>query len=222
MRRTLTIAACALLLLAVDDGEDAGRRGNDLYEAGDYAAAAAAYRDGLAALSDTTGAVYAALQNNLGAALHQQEDYTAARRAFERARRAAPTDAERARALYNAGNAALGGGQLQTALSDYRRALRHDPDHADARFNYEYVAREMKKRQAQQRRASQQNVEPSPYAKRLKRRADALAAEQRYQDALDLMTEGLQADSTVAAFRGFMTRLRDVATIDQSSPPSQP
>jgi tetratricopeptide (TPR) repeat protein len=212
---------CALLTLALlpppDDGAEAGRRGNALYEQGAYAEAEAAYRSGLQSVPDTTTALYARLQNNLGAALYRQEKFGAARRAFRRSAEAASELSERVQALYNAGNAAAGGGQLTTALDRYRQVLRLDPTHEPARFNYEFLKREMARRQEKTRsQEPPDDVEPSPYAKRLKRRAEAMAAERRYDAAHRLLERGLARDSTVAAYQRFMARLEDVATIHRT------
>lgn len=212
------LARSALILLLFglfgDSSADHGRTGNALYEQGQYTEAEAAYRDGLAATDDTTGTVYATLQNNLGAALHRQKQYAAARAAFQRAVRAASTDEARVRAFFNAGTAAAGTGQLQSALEDYRQALLLDPTHQQARYNYEYIKRQMAQRQSGTQPPP--DVEPSPYARRLKKKAETLVAQERYADAADLMTEGLKEDSTVAAYRDFIGRLDDIAQIAQS------
>lgn len=199
-----------------DDGADQGRRGAALYESGQFAEAESAFREGLSAASDTTSAVYAALQHNLGAALYRQKKFGPARRAFTRAVRVAPSDAERVRALFNAGNAAAGAGDLDAALASYRRALRIDPTHDDARFNYEMVTRKMAERQPR-RNEPDPDVDPSPFAKRLKRQADVLAANHRYAAALRVMNDGMERDSTVAAYRGFISRLQDVNRIDRGA-----
>jgi tetratricopeptide (TPR) repeat protein len=207
--------ALVLLLFGLfgDTAADHGRTGNGLYQQDQYAAAERAYRDGLAAIDDTTGAVYAALQNNLGATLHRQKQFGEARTAFRRAVRAAPTLDERVRARFNAATAAAGMGNLTTALRDYREVLLIDPTHTPARYNYEFL-----KRQLARRRRSQPppDVAPSPYARRLKTKAEALVARKKYEAALDSMRQGLQRDSTVAAYRDFMGRLNDVAQIAQS------
>lgn len=212
------LARCALILLLFglfgDTAADHGRTGNALYKQGQYAEAEAAYRDGLAAIDDTTGTVYATLQNNLGAALHRQKQYAAARAAFQRAVRAASTDEVRVRAFFNAGTAAAGTGRLQSALEDYRQALLLDPTHEQARYNYEYIKRQMAERQGGTQPPP--DVEPSAYARRLKKRAETLVAQERYRKAADLMTEGLKEDSTVAAYRDFIGRLDDIAQIAQS------
>jgi tetratricopeptide (TPR) repeat protein len=196
-----------------EGGAEAGRRGNALFQQGQYAEAVAAYQRGLRATADTTGAVYAALQHNLGAALHRQEEYARARRSFRRAVRAAVDPEERERALYNAGNASAGMGELRAALGYYRQALRVAPSSERARYNYEYVKRKLARQQSGSSRR-RQDVEPSSYARQLKKKAEALVAERKYQAALDLMEKGQRRDSTVAAYRQFIGRIRDVARID--------
>jgi hypothetical protein len=58
-------------------------------------------------------------------------------------------------------------------------------------------------------------VEPSPYARRLKKKAEALVARENYGAAVDSMRRGLRRDSTVAAYQDFIGRLEDVAQIAQ-------
>lgn len=212
------IARAALILLLFglfgDTGPEKGREGNALFEQEKYAAAAAAYRAGLDALADTTGAVYAGLQNNLGLALYRQGRLDAARMAFSRARRAASTDAERARVLFNAANAAAEMGDREVALQNYKRVLLLNPTHEAARFNYEYL----KRRQASRPPGEPPNIEPSPFARRLKKKAEALVARTQYTTAAALMKDGLRKDSTVRAYRNFMRRIEEIARIARSDP----
>ena len=209
--RLLIVVLAALLGMA--DGADDGRRGNTLYEAGDYTAAAAAYRTGIDQHETADGPLYANLWNNLGAALHRDESYADAAEAFRTAADVATTPRQEARALYNAGNNAVAQDQLDAALDLYRRALLAAPDYDDARFNYEYLKREMTRRQ-EQRSESADQPEPSAFARTLKRRADSLITNRQYEDAYRLMQDGLQQDSTVAAFQSFITRLGEVTQID--------
>jgi tetratricopeptide (TPR) repeat protein len=200
-------------LLSGADGADEGRRGNQLYEAGNYTAAAEAYRAGIDQHETAEGTLYADLWNNLGAALHRAESYAEATQAFRTAADVAATPRQRARALYNAGNNAVAQDQLDAALDFYRRALLADAGYDDARFNYEYLKREMAQRQ-EQRQTPADRPDPSAFARRLKQRADSLVTNRRYEDAYRLMQNGLQQDSTVAAFQSFMTRLGEVTQID--------
>jgi tetratricopeptide (TPR) repeat protein len=212
----LARAALILFLFGLfgDTGPEKGREGNALFEQEKYAAAAAAYRAGLDALADTTGAVYAGLQNNLGLALHRQDRLDAARAAFRQARRAASTDAERVRVLFNAANVAAEMGDRAVALQNYKRVLLLNPEHEAARFNYEYL-----KRQRDDGSSSKSpNVEPSPFARRLKKKAETLVARTQYTTAAALMKDGMRKDSTVKAYRGFIKRIEEIVQIARSDP----
>lgn len=212
------IARVALILLLFgllgDTGAEKGRDGNALFEKEQYAAAADAYRDGLDALSDTTGAVYAALQNNLGLALHRQGRLDAARTAFGRASRAVSTKSGRARVLFNTANVAAEMGDREVALHNYKQVLLLDPEHEAARFNYEYL----KRRHAGRSAGEPPDVEPSPFARQLKEKAEALVARTEYRAAAALLRDGMRKDSTVRAYRDFTQRIEEIATIARSDP----
>ena len=212
------IARTALILLLFgllgDTGPERGREGNALFEKEQYAAAAAAYREGLNVLDDTTGAVYVGLQNNLGLALHRRGRHDAARTAFGRARRAATTEAERVRALFNNAAVAAEMGDREVALHNYRQVLLLDPGHELARFNYEYLKRQQRSRTG----GEPPSIEPSPFARRLKKRAETLVARTQYTTAAALMKDGLRKDSTVRAYRDFTRRVEEIATIARSTP----
>ena len=194
-----------------DTGAEKGRDGNALFEQGRYVAAAETYQAGLEALGDTTGAVYTGLQNNLGLALHRQGRLGAARTAFRKARRAATTEAERVRILFNAANLAAEMDDPD-ALDRYRRVLLLDPTHEAARFNYEYL----KRREGGRPGSDSPTIEPSPFAKQLKSEADALVARTQYTTAAAVLRDGLQRDSTVRAYRDYIGRIEEIAQIARS------
>ncbi len=212
------LARAALILLFFglfgDTGAEKGREGNALFEEEQYGTAADAYREGLDALSDTTGAVYAGLQNNLGLALYRQGRLDAARTAFGRARRAVSTEAGRARVLFNAANVAAEMGDREVALHNYRQALLLDPEHEAARFNYEYL----KRQQSGRSDTSPPSIEPSSFARQLKQKAETLVARAEYTTAAALLRNGMQKDSTVRAYRDFTQRIEEIATISRSAP----
>lgn len=191
-----------------------GREGNARFRRGEYAAADSLYREALRALDDSTGTVYSGLQNNLGLALQRRGTYAPAQQAYEEAIRSATSDAGRVRSLFNGANAAAALGEREQALNYYKRVLLLDPTHEAARFNYEYLKRNTGGRSG----GRSASVDPSAYAKKLKQKAESLVAEMRYTAAAALMRDGLQRDSTVAAFRDFITRIEEVAQIDRSEP----
>lgn len=138
------------------DGEKKGRQGNVFYAAGQYEQAAAAYREGLAGdAAALPQALRYGLQHNLGAALHRAGDFDAADKAFAAALAAAASDADVARAAYNAGNNAFNRQDLEGALARYRDALLADPSNVDAKFNYEFVKRQLQQQQQQQNKQGQ-------------------------------------------------------------------
>ncbi|MEM6647708.1 MAG: tetratricopeptide repeat protein [Bacteroidota bacterium] len=141
-----------LIVLALgwlaDDGAKQGREGNALYEKSDYAAAAAAYQAGLAALpADGDFAVRQSLYNNLGAALYRQGNYEEARDALDQAVGLAQSLPELARSAYNAGNTAFQQEDLEGALGYYEESMLADPANVDAKFNYEFVKRQLEEQQ---------------------------------------------------------------------------
>ncbi|AKH21462.1 vWA domain-containing protein [Sedimenticola thiotaurini] len=73
-------------------------------------------------------------------ALYQAGDYAAAARAFS---------GQDPDSLFNRGNALARAGQLPQALAAYDQALQQQPDHQDARFNRDLVAKLLEQRQAQ-------------------------------------------------------------------------
>ena len=195
-------------------GAPEGRRGNTLYERGAFRDAAAAYREGIAQTDPRDSTQQAALHHNWGAALYQQERYTQADSLFSVAQDYAHTKAGRARIHYNQATNAARAGNTQAALRHYRATLLADPSYDDARHNYEVL---MRQQPAPPARTDAPDVDPSNYAQRLKRRADALAAQRDYAGALTLMQDGLAEDSTVAAYQEFMGRLGTITVIDQDS-----
>jgi len=147
------VRATVLLLLltgGIDDGSKEGRRANALYEQAQYDEAIRLYREGLAEHDfNAPGITHSRLMNNLGAALHKTEDYENAKAAFDRAAAMAIEDADRARAHYNAGNNAFQTQELEAALEHYKNALLNDPSDLNAKFNYEFVKRQMEEQQNQ-------------------------------------------------------------------------
>ncbi len=213
---SLRFALLALFLFTVPAGAREGRRANALYGEGTFGEAAAVYREGLARSESDAGTVQSGLLNNLGCALYEQEQFAEAQTSFEAALAAALAAEDRARAAYNAGNAAAQQQNFEGALGFYRQALLVRPDYFEAKFNYEYI-----KRQLQQDRPSSpesENIRPSPFAEHLKARADSLVAAQRYREALETMQRGLLADSTVQAYNDFLGRLSAVVEIEAGAP----
>jgi len=205
-----------LIVLAASpivDGD--GRKGNELFRDGRYREAADAYLSTLEELGpDAPPEVQAALLNNLGSALYRLEDFETALQAFVRSLAVAESADDRSRAAYNAGNAAFRENKLKAALSFYKQALLENGRNDQARYNFEFVRRRLQDEDQQQQEGGGR-IEPSEYAKALKRQAEEMVADRQYRAAHNLMLDGLRVDETVRAFQDFIGRLGNIADIDQ-------
>lgn len=130
------------------DAKKNGRKGNAQYTQEQYSEAITSYQNGVRSVQEEgPGVVHSGLLNNLGAALFRSGDSEQAEIAFSSAARMANTPEDLVRASYNAGNAAFTAQELETALQNYRRALLNDPSNRDAKFNYEFVKRQLDQQQ---------------------------------------------------------------------------
>jgi tetratricopeptide (TPR) repeat protein len=205
----------ALFALTGCDGPHAeGRAGNAAYRADAFDQARQHYADALAQLDTTASRLRADLLFNTAQAHAADGSHQQAVALYDSSRSATPQQdaGRRVDAAYNGGLAAYDASDLPGSAARFRRALVIDPDDAQARHNWEYVARQME----QDRQQGGQNPppEPSDFARRLKEQADALVAQQKYAAAYALMQDGLARDETVAAFNTFIARTGAVAQID--------
>ncbi len=117
---------------------------------------------------------------------------------------------------FNQGGVLLGDKkEYEAALSKFKSALIKDPMNEVARHNYELLARWME-RDEERKNEDQDKPEPSEFAKRKKAEADRAVEQFRFKDALDIMTEALAQDETVAAYQDFMTSLQEITEINEN------
>lgn len=147
----LGISLAGMQLISGSGPKKDGRIGNDHLEKEQYEQAVTAYQQGLSSYEtpEEVDQTYHGLQHNLGLTLHRQQNFEQARDAFAAAMASALNDDAMTKAAYNAGNHAFSGQQLEQALEHYRTALLADPDNEDAKFNYEFVRRQLQDEQNQ-------------------------------------------------------------------------
>lgn len=113
------------------------RKGNRLYNKGEYEKSIERYQKALEAAPGSFEAGF-----NLSNALYKSERFD---RAAETMRQAAAdslrSDEERAEAFYNLGNAQFKQQQYKEALASYRQSLRLNPSDMEAKYNYAYTKR---------------------------------------------------------------------------------
>lgn len=201
----------AFLLLAAQGNEEA-RKGNEAYEKGEYVEAEALYRASLEADPENADVYF-----NLANVLAKQGKTEEAIQAFMEYRSMAETPEKKALAEYNIGSVLAEGEQWKPAAQHFRNSLKLNPQDIEAKHNFERALAESNKEEEQQQQQDQENQEqepPSEYAKAMKKRAEQLVSERKYQEAYNIMQEALKVDQTVQNFNDFIQRIGDVDEID--------
>jgi len=144
-------AVANLPCFAATDAKENVKEANRLYKQGKLDEALQKYNDASVALPDSD-----IVNFNMGTALYKKEDYEKAQDAFTKALTSEDKKLE-ADALYNLGNCKYKLGKLKEntdlsttvallreSLDYYKRAIDLDQKNTDARFNHEFVERELK------------------------------------------------------------------------------
>ena len=201
----------AFLLLAIPGNEEA-RKGNEAYEKGEYVEAEALYRASLEVDPENTDVYF-----NLANALAKQGKTEEAIQAFMEYRSMADTPEKKALAEYNIGSVLAEGEKWKPAAQHFKNSLKLNPNDTEAKHNFERALAESNKEEEQQQQQDQENQEqepPSEYAKAMKKRAEQLVSERKYQEAYNVMQEALKVDQTVQNFNDFIQRIGEVDEID--------
>lgn len=200
----------SLFLLTAAFTSDAARDANEAYERGDFAEAERLYKMAIESNPDE-----AKLYFNLANALAQQGKTEEAVQAYKEFRSRTEQPVEKAAAEFNLGSLMAKNEDWETAALHFRNALKMNPADEDARFNYELALK--KKEEGEQEQQQQENQPPpipSEYAKAMKKQAEKLVNERKYNEAYNLMMNALKADDTVRAFNTFINRIKEVADIN--------
>lgn len=136
-----------MLLLPIWAGAQVTRQiqsGNSLYGQQKYKEAAQAYAKALAKDPNNTPGLF-----NLGNSLYQQKQYDSSRKVMERTVTVAKNKMNKAAANYNIGNTYMSEQKWEEAIDAYKKALRANPQDADAKYNLSYAEQMLKKQQQQ-------------------------------------------------------------------------
>lgn len=202
----------SLLLLLGSANEDA-KKGNEAYRNGDYEAAETLYRTALEEAPEN-----AEIYFNLANALAKQGKTEDAIQTFMEYRSLADTPEKKALAEYNIGSVLADGEKWKPAAQHFKNSLKLNSTDFDAKHNFERALAEANKedeqQQDQQDQEQQEQEPPSEYAKAMKKRAEQLVSERKYNEAFNIMQEALKVDQTVQNFNDFIQRIGEVTEIN--------
>ena len=129
------------------------RKGNRQFANQRYEQSADSYQQALVYDSTSFAAKY-----NLGSAMFRTERYDRAEQLLsDVVADSLQSDADRAEAYFNLGNAQFAQQKLQEALQSYRRSLTLNPDDLEAKYNYAYTKKLIEQQQQQQNQDQNQD-----------------------------------------------------------------
>lgn len=137
--------------------ERANDSGHELLDAGDYGAAAEAYRTAQELAPDAGEPYY-----NAGNALYRSGDYGGAIQEYDEAIKRAEENPLRADAQFNRGNAFFQMQEYPDAVVAFKEALRLEPDNEETRHNLELAMRLLPTPEPQQGQEPDESPEPGP------------------------------------------------------------
>lgn len=201
-----------LFLLFTASAVSDGRKANKAFEEGNYEEAEELYQAAIEQEPEN-----AKLYFNLGNAQARLEKVEEAIQSFMEFRNLAESPEHKALADYNIGTLLAENQNWRPAATHFKSSLKLNPSDINAKHNYERVLQEMENEENQEQQQDQENQpppDPSAYAIAMKKQAEKLIEQRKYQQAYDLMQQALQADETVRAFNDFINRTKNVSEID--------
>jgi Ca-activated chloride channel family protein len=122
------------------------RKGNNLYEQGNYKDAERDYRKALELNNESTRG-----QFNLGTAIYKQKNYDESAKIFGSLSDSKIDPKIKANALHNLGNSFIESKQYDKSIQAYENSLLNNPKDKDTKYNLEYAKMMLKKQQEQQK-----------------------------------------------------------------------
>lgn len=184
----------------------------EAYEAGEYDTAADIYQTLIDSFKEKSDAVLLNYGNSLYKIGKDQE----ADGVFRELAANATDKAIQSLAYQQLGVMATKNENLEDAVTYFKQSLKAHTENDAARYNYELARKKLNQKQDQQEQQNQnEQIKPSEWAKELKKKAEQLIRQNRFQDAFQLMQEGLQQDPTVKAFESFISRIGTIVEIQQ-------
>jgi len=211
MKKIVYILMMSLLAFTMTAQKESAyvRSGNKLYKSGKFTDAENAYRKGLALNSKSFEATY-----NLGNALFRQKKYPEALEQYNNALALKPTEKMRiAAGFHNTGNALLADNKIEESIKAYEMALKNNPKDNDTRYNLAFAQMKLKNQKDQDKKDNKNNKDNEE--NKIKKRAEELVAERKYEEAYNLMKEGEKTDKSLLQYSDFTNRILDIIKLKQ-------
>lgn len=186
------------------------RKGNRQYDKENYTEAENQYRKASSINIESVESEY-----NLASALYRQEKFEEAEKIYSSLAKSAENKLDKAKAYHSLGNTYLQMQKLKEAIEAYKNALRNNPDDNETRYNLAFAMdRNRQQQQQQQKEQEQKKQEPSDYAKKIKKQAESLVAQRKYDEAYQLMKDAEKQDRSITSFNDFTERINEIIKIN--------
>ena len=126
------------------------RKGNKLYESGNYKEAEKDYRKALEINKESEKGKF-----NLGTAVYQEKNFNESSKIYEELSGKQMDKSTKAKVWHNFGNSLLESKQYEQSIAAYKNALLNAPSDRDTKYNLEYAKLMLKKQQQQQQQNQQ-------------------------------------------------------------------
>jgi Ca-activated chloride channel homolog len=180
---TVLLFACTMDVWA-QAGNDAVRTGNRLYKQGNYKEALPQYQK--AAAQDPANPV---TRYNLGNAQFRSNQYGEAEKEYDATIANSKNDSFSQKAIYNKGVALSKQKKLLESIEVYKKAVKMDPNDADARFNLQKALSELKKETEQDQKKQQQQQQKQQQQKQPPREQPRKVNNQQIQQWLNSLRQ---------------------------------
>jgi len=204
--RCLSALVCILFFSTLCFASKQGdiKQGNKLYQQGKYEAAADKFNDALKKDADSD-----IINFNLGAAFYKKEDYPKAVEHFQKSL-LSDDKAIQTKAHYNLGNSLYKAGvakensdlntavqSLEQSLDHYEKAMAADDKDKDAKFNYDFVKKELErlKEKLKQQQEEQKNQQSQQDQKDQSQKSEQQSPENKEQQQDQQSQESQQPES---------------------------
>lgn len=126
------------------------RKGNKLYEQGNFKDAEMDYRKALEINKESEKGKF-----NLGTAVYQQKNFNESSKIYQELSDKQLDNYTKAKVWHNFGNSLLESKQYEQSIAAYKNALLNEPSDMDTKYNLEYAKMMLKKQQQQQQQNKQ-------------------------------------------------------------------